>query len=64
MYTVLMITENSKTNEPHKLFRAFICVDNIGTLVNKVFNLVISPFQRFIFIFSAMVSSGSNFTSS
>ena len=47
-----------------ELFRAFICVDNIGTLVNKVFNLVISPFQRFIFILSAMVSSGSNFTSS
>ena len=55
----------------YELFPAFICSNNIGSLVNKllrvkVFNhiLVIFIFWGFNFILSAIVSSCSNFTSS
>ena len=55
----------------YELFLAFICANNIGSLVNsllwvKIFNpiSVVFLFRGFNFILSAIGSSGSNFTSS
>ena len=52
-----------------QLFSAFICANNIGSVANNLFGVMIfNPvpvlflFERFNFLFSAIVSSGSNFT--
>ena len=52
-----------------ELFQAFVCANNIGSLVNglfgvKTFNPVPAFFRGINFTLSAIVSCGSNFTSS
>ena len=51
----------------YELFQAFICANNIGSLVNnlfgvKIFNSVPSYFWGFNFTLSAILSWGSTFT--